>query len=289
MLPAVTRYRIERRVRGWFEHRRLLEADYVVVSFGKSGRTWLRVMLSRLYHLEHGLRGNTLLEFDNLHKLDAAIPRILFTHDNYLRDYTGDRGSKAAYRGKRVILLLRHPADVAISLYFQWRHRMRPHKIRLNDYPAPGSALEPYDFMMGGSGLPKVIRFMNEWANGLETPAETLLLRYEDLRTRTTAELARVAAFLRSTTDDTVIAGAVEYASFENMRRREAATGTGDGRLQPTDRSNPDSFKARRAKVGGYRDYFTGEQCAAIDRLIGNTLDARFGYRPAAPPPAHGV
>jgi alcohol sulfotransferase len=41
---------------------------------------------------------------------------------------------------------------------------------------------------------------------------------------------------------------------------------------------NPDSFKTRRAKVGGYQDYFDDAEVAAIDDVIDKTLDARFGY-----------
>ena len=70
------------------EWRRVHAADAVIVSFGKSGRTWLRVMISRLYQRRYGLREGELIEFDNFHKVDAAIPRVFFTHDNYLRDYT---------------------------------------------------------------------------------------------------------------------------------------------------------------------------------------------------------
>ena len=36
-----------------------------------------------------------------------------------------------------------------------------------------------------------------------------------------------------------------------------------------SDKSNPDSFKVRRAKVGGYRDYFDDAQVAEIDALVG--------------------
>jgi hypothetical protein len=67
----------------------------VVVSFGKSGRTWLRVMLSRFYQLRHGLAERHLLNFDNLHLRNRAIPRIVFTHDNHTKDYTGHAGSSA--------------------------------------------------------------------------------------------------------------------------------------------------------------------------------------------------
>jgi hypothetical protein len=44
------------------------------------------------------------------------------------------------------------------------------------------------------------------------------------------------------------------------------------------DRSNPESFKVRRGKVGGYRDYFTDDQVAEIEGLIQKHLSQVFGY-----------
>ncbi|HPG23988.1 MAG TPA: sulfotransferase, partial [Myxococcota bacterium] len=44
-LPEARRIRIERWLRGREETRRLERADVAIVSFGKSGRTWLRVMM----------------------------------------------------------------------------------------------------------------------------------------------------------------------------------------------------------------------------------------------------
>ena len=50
------------------------------------------------------------------------------------------------------------------------------------------------------------------------------------------------------------------------------------GRMMPRDKANPDSYKVRRAKVGGYRDYFTDEEVAAIDARLVETLDPLFRY-----------
>ena len=74
------------------------------------------------------------------------------------------------------------------------------------------------------------------------------------------------------------IADAVEYARLDNMRQREADGAVESRRLRAADKSNPDSFKARRAKVGGYRDYFDAEQLAAIDNMIASSLSPVFGY-----------
>ncbi len=283
VLPVDRRYTAERRVRGWFDLQRLKQADFIVASFGKSGRTWVRVMVSRLYQLEKGLAEGSLLEFSNYHRLDPSVPKILFTHDNYLRDYTRDGGSKRAYRNERVVLLVRHPADVAMSQYFQWKHRMRPHKVALNQYPPANGALSPFEFMMGSSGLPKVIEFMNEWIRGVDEVRDAMILRYEDMRADTVKELGRLARFLGIEAEPEMLEEVVEYASVENMKKREAEAQSDSDRLRAADPDNPDSFKTRRAKVGGYHDYFDAEQIRQIEQQIADTLDKRFGYAPPQP------
>jgi hypothetical protein len=61
------------------------------------GREQYRVMLSRFYQVKHGLPENFLLSFSNLHLADPAIPKIFFTHDNYLKDYSKNGDLKADY------------------------------------------------------------------------------------------------------------------------------------------------------------------------------------------------
>jgi hypothetical protein len=65
------------------------------------------------------------------------------------------------------------------------------------------------------------------------------------------------------------------------MRKLEAsaAFGRDDRRIVPGEASNPESFKVRRGKVGGYRDYLSPEQAAALDQLVSGRLSPAFGYR----------
>ena len=154
--------RLERWLRGREDWRKLRLADAVVVSFGKSGRTWLRVLLSRVYQLQHGLGEREVIGFDNLHYRTGAVPKIMFTHDNYVKDYTGHRDTKEDFYDKKVIFLARDPRDVAVSQYFQWKYRMKPNKKDINAYPT--ADLAPFEFVISDAGLPKVIEFMNLWA-----------------------------------------------------------------------------------------------------------------------------
>jgi hypothetical protein len=278
-LPRNVQTRIERRLRGLEDHLRLGSADVVIVSFGKSGRTWLRVLLSRFYQVRCGLPESALLTFDNFHRRNQAVPKIFFTHDNYLKDFTGSTESKAPYYAKRIILLVRDPADVAVSQYYQWKFRMTQRKKRINNYPQQDISL--FEFVMHPeAGLPKVIDFMNGWARELGRMKTLLVVRYEDMRTETSETLKRILAFIGTPGTVEEIAEAVRFASVENMRQLEQKQTfwRSGSRMTAPDRSNPNAFKVRKAKVGGYRDEFTPEQVAAIDAMVASRLIPVFGY-----------
>ncbi|HEX5078468.1 MAG TPA: sulfotransferase domain-containing protein [Geminicoccaceae bacterium] len=280
-LPQEKSRELERLRRGKEEYRRLQLADYVFVSFGKSGRTWLRVMLSRYYQLAHGAPERSILRFDNYYNINPAVPRIFFTHGNYVRDYTGHHDTKQDFYDKSVILLVRRPQDVAVSQYFQWKYRMPARKKGLNQYPAHGADVSLYEFVLHPRvGLPGIVAFMNGWADELPKLRDHLVLRYEDMHADPALNLRRLVDFLGMRPEDAWVDEAVRFASADNLReleRRRFFRGSGI-RMRARDRRNPDSYKVRRAKVGGYRDYFDDEQLSHIDALVRSSLSPIFGY-----------
>jgi len=285
-LPEERQIAVERRHRGREQFGKLRRADCTIVSHGKSGRTWLRVMMSRVYELKHGLPPGQLLSFDNFHKKNAAIPKIFFTHDNYLRDYTGSRDARSDYGRHRVVFLARHPADVTVSQYFQWKFRMKREKKGLLAYPDHGDDVPVFDFMQRPEwGLPRVVDFMNLWARDIPGFDDLLLIRYEDLRADPDAQLASVFEFLGTPATATEIRDAVEFGSIESMKKMEqqGSFRLAGGRMKPRDQKNPDSYKVRRAKVGGFKDYFTDAQVAWIESYMDRHLSPQFGYGGTAP------
>jgi hypothetical protein len=279
-LPERRRIRLERWLRGRQEWHKFASADTLIVSYGNSGRTWLRVLLSRFFQAKYALNDFSVIDFDNLHDRNTNIPSILFTHDNYLNDYTGNGGSKTDYKGKKLILLVRDPADVAVSQYYQWRHRMRESKKLINAYPR-NQALDVFEFVSRADcGLPKIVAFMNGWAKALPELPEALVIRYEDLRTHTELTLERVLATLGQSAQPEELRDAVEFASIERMRELEAqgiALISMPPLLRPWTR-RADGYKARRGKVGGYRDILTPEQVEWVDDYVIFELSPAFGY-----------
>ncbi len=280
LLPRQASVRVERRMRGYEDAARLPHADGVIISFGKSGRTWLRVLISRYFAHKYGLAESAIMEFDEFHRANPAIPVLFFTHDNYLKDYLGHDRKLDIYGATRVVLMVRDPRDTAVSQFFQWKHRIRTRKKIINGYPLGDADL--HDFITGEeAGIPKIIDFMNAWALDLERFPNLLLVKYEDLREKTAMELERVLKFLGQTPSAAELEDCATFASVENMRKMEqenAGKLTASTRLKPGDANDPSSFKVRRAKVGGWRDYVSGDQADAIDAMVRETLSPKFGY-----------
>lgn len=276
LLPDVTGKPIRRAAR---DALKLPRADFVLISFPKSGRTWVRVMMSRLYHTHLSVPGEEIIEFDNLHRLDPRIPNILFTHDGepwYRPEELP--ADKSKYADKKVILLARHPIDVAVSRYFHIRNRatLLPHK----EY----AEMPINEFMWAPlGGLQTIVAYMNIWDRARQTMPHVLVVRYEDFRAEPVPTLARLAEFLGIGATLEEVKEAVDYAAFENLRKKEEQGAISSHRLGARQPGNPDSLKVRRGKVGGYRDYFNEEEIARLEQYVRDNLSPSYGYgRPTA-------
>lgn len=260
-LPDRWRKTYARRVRGWLEARQVARAGTLVLSHAKSGRTWLATMLSA-YERAAGVSLG-----------------VFFSHDNYIRDWTAGR-TQPWHAGKRVVLLVREPGDVLVSFYHHWQHRMKPGKRWVNDYP-PGP-LTLWEFTEHPrTGLAQLIAFMNRLAAETAGRDDVLRVRYEDLRARPQEALEALIRFVAGSVDPAAVRAAIEFGSFENMQRLERGNADdprASGRLKPGDVNNPQSFKVRSGRVGGYREAYTPEHVASIDAQLRATLDPGFGY-----------
>lgn len=251
------------------EGERLANADACLVSFPKCGRTWLRVMLGRAFQLHFRLEDVNLLELYRLTDGHPAIPRIYVTHDDAPRKKPSELVvSKKKYKHVKVILLIRDPRDVVVSFYFQLTKRAKKYEGDLSTF-----------LHEERGSLETILRFYNIWAENRHLPRGFLMVRYEDLHADAHKELRRIFDFLDlpSVTEE-VVAEAVSYASFENMRKIESRDSLHSHRLRPGNSGDPDSFKTRRGEVGGFVAYFTDEEVQYLNRRVKEGLSSLYGY-----------
>ena len=252
-------------------------ADTVVVSYPKSGRTWLRLLVGRALAEHHGLLDavdadpDLLLRTERLAGLGSGIPTVVFSHDDKPHAKPTDQieTDKSRFADSRVLFLHRDPRDVAVSQYFSLTKR--------TDGGYTGTIS---DFVRDEAiGPANHLHYLNVWARAKEALPEVRFLSYEALHADTLAELAGVLRYAGAADiPGDVIASAVEYGSFDNMRQMEAGGTFKSGMLRPADASDTTTYKTRSGKVGGYTEHLSDEDIAYLDDLITERLDPVYSY-----------
>ena len=292
VLPRPYRVPLRERLLAEHELAKAQRAKMIIIAHPKSGNTWLKVMLSRLYQVRYGLPDSFLHKSDEYTRRNPAIPRLSATNGYY--SYEGIVGDALAVdapesdlRHKAVLLLARNPCDIAVSWYFQFTKRQSAHKQELInnfiEHPIDRHSISMWDFVRHSDiGLPFLIEYLNTWERNLSKLENGLIVRYEDLRGEPVATLKKITQLMGEPFDDGEIEEAVRFGSFDNLRQLESKGFFSQGGLTLRNPKDPESFKVRRAKVNGYRDYFTPEQAAEMESLMLARLSPSFGYQPPA-------
>ena len=268
-----------RKLAGQFhEHLQVRGADVVAVSYPKSGRTWLRLLVGRALAAHYGLLDavekdpDLLLRPEQLARLRPGAPSVVFSHDDrpHTRRTPDIERDKRAFYGRRVVFLHRDPRDVAVSQFFSLTKRTE----------GGGFSGALADFVRDEDfGPANHVAYLNVWAAEGPKVEGYHALSYEALSADPARELGRVLAFAGvEDVSAEVLADAVAFGAFDNMREMEAAGTFKSGMLRPADPGDPSTFKTREGRVGGFVDHLAPEDVAHLDRLVAGRLDARYGY-----------
>lgn len=242
--------------------RRARSAEVFIVSYPKTGRTWLRVMLGQLLADSARAAGDVLLDTYAISER-AGAKKTLFTHDGPLLLFSGSPYQQmmfqdAAYRGRDVVFIIRDIRDTLVSSYFEESKRMNIYRGSISEF------LRDDVF-----GVRRIVTFYNLWYRNRDVPRSFLLVRYEDMHVDPCAVLGSVAEVLGvAGIRPEAIQQAVDYASFANMKKMESSGAFRDPMMQPGQKGSGESFKVRRGKIGGYLDYFSPEDVAYVEEVV---------------------
>lgn len=233
----------------------------LVVSFPKTGRTWLRMLVGKALCARHGLDEALIFKPVDLTRA-AGIPTAIFTHDRAIpveeTEFEAFNPDKSKYRGKRVVFLIRDPRDVAVSLYFHLTRRAPRFNGTLSEF------VRDEDF-----GVRRAMAFYKAWHESRAVPEAFLPIRYEAMVADPASALSACLDFMGAgDVPASIVERAVESASFENMRRLEREGKVDHPKLRPGDLQDEESFKVRRGKVGGYVDYLSTEDIEYANKAI---------------------
>lgn len=236
-------------------------AEAYIISYPKSGRTWLRVLIGKAVCLRYNLPDALMLETDRL-TAAAGLSRTAFTHD-YSEILTGLPyqalpADRSEYAGKKVVFIVRDAKDVLVSSYFQATRRTYKYKGSISDF-----------IRSDKYGIRKVVTFYNIWHANRHVPKEFLLVRYEDMHADPAQALISTLRFIGlSEVPQRIVQEAVNFARFDNMKKMEAAGIFRDAKMRPGDAGDEESFKVRKGKVGGYAEYLSEADVRYIDEVV---------------------
>ncbi len=284
-LPTTVRIRLRSiipgKVRRWFIHKRV---EVYLISYPKCGRTWLRLMIGKALALYFSLpEGEDVLLLNDLSTRHPNIPVIKVEHEDHPMHKTPQelQTSKEHFRDKKVIFLVRDPRDVIISSYFEFKKRavLFGASSAKNQSPLTTSELSEFIFQPRG-GFDTILKYYNIWAENRHVPKDFLLVRYEDVHRSPEAELQRVLNFLGlHEVPQDIVRAAVQYASFENMRRMEAEGRFESSMLKPGDQKDEESYKTRRGEISGYKRYLKDSEIEVLNQKMRTQLSSFFGYQ----------
>jgi hypothetical protein len=151
-----------------------------------------------------------------------------------------------------------------------------------------------WDFVRSSDiGLPFLVEYLNTWEHNISQLERGLIVRYEDLRSSPAETLTKIVELMDDSFTVQEIEEAVSFGSFDNLKQLESKGFFKQGGLTLRNPNDPNSFKVRRGKVGGYRDYFAPEQAAELAEIVATRLSPVFGYaaelgQRTPPASAHG-
>ncbi|MGA9498062.1 MAG: sulfotransferase domain-containing protein [Terriglobales bacterium] len=233
------------------KHYTVFPDDTFLVSYPKSGNTWVRFLLANLIYpnetvgfanINHLLPAPGVLSKRFLRKLPR--PRILKSHETF------------DVRFRKVIYLVRDPRDVAVSEYhFDLKKR----------YIEPDVTLEQFvkRFIAGEtSSYGSWWEHAASWIGARHGNPAFLLVRYEDLLSDPLGETGKIAEFLGIQAGRERLQAAVDRSSADRMRKLEKQqadqwTGTKNTRQEIP--------FVRAAKSGGWKETLPSRSVEEIE------------------------
>ncbi|MBZ5721736.1 MAG: sulfotransferase domain-containing protein [Acidobacteriia bacterium] len=234
---------------------RVHAADTFIVSYPKSGNTWMLFLIANLVHPEQPA---TFLTADRM------IPAVHRQTERYFRTLPHPRLIKSHFafdpNYRRVLYIVRDPRDVVVSQYY---YQIKRGHIQ-EDYP-----LERYvsRFLAGDvSPYGSWAQHVGSWMVSRHSSPDFLLIRYEDMLAHTTDRLARTARFLGIEPSRERIQHAVEMSSADRMRRIEKVEAD---KWALTKGSRQDIAFVRSAQAGGWKSAVPADSVAEIESAWG--------------------
>lgn len=216
------------------------DCDAILISFPKSGRTWLRFILAQYYHQAYGEK----LSLNLNRPMNSDAPKIKITHNLTILKY---------HPNTKYIILLRNPKDIIVSYFHHISERDRKFKGNISSF-----------IKSKKYGFASLLRYFDKLEHMMDNNPKSIQIYYEDLKSNDRKELERICNFLNLKLIPEVANIACEQSRFERMRKIEDNNLLNDVRLSKRNNSR----KVRKGKVGNYKQEVCPYDIEYMNRLL---------------------
>ena len=243
-----------------------------IISYPKSGRTWLCCILAYVAALSRG-EDITKMTGQQVTNIKNIFPEyeILVHHDRdpHKMPHWDLRliADKNIYENSKILLLLRDPRDIVVSLWFHIQNR------RYYKY-IPAKSLKELVYCPLG-GIQNVCKWRKQWLDEFRkgTSLDIFCMQYELMINNAGIETEDLFEWLKLDPSWVDIDKAVAEASFKKMQAKEKALQFADAKeLRPYNRKNYNAFKCREGKVGSYKKYMKEREINYCNRIMKEVL-----------------
>lgn len=236
--------------------------DVVIVSYPKSGSTWLRFIMANLLSdllldrsKEVDFLGAQLLvpeisreaEKGGAKFNELPSPRILRSHSLYNTSFP------------RVVYLMRDGRDALISYYHHFR--------KFNGFEGTLK-----DFICSDARGVEWCEHVDSWIYHTPPLSDLCIIKYEDLLSNTVREILKVVQFVGLDYEENRIYEAVEKSNFGRMREIERKDGLGYVEV-----GRREIYFVRKGTIGEWREALGPNEKEIVKEIYGDAL-IKTGY-----------
>lgn len=229
--------------------------NYYLVSYPKSGNTWVRFLLANYLH-------SGSVDFDNIQEIipEYNVNPITQNSTHFFKSHESYNSSY-----QNVIYVVRDPRDMIVSFYY--------YRLNANIINSDTSIQEYiYSFLSNPGKFGQWNEHVRSWYE-MKDHINILFVKYEDLVNDVTNEFLRILEFVNLPKEKYKLIKAIRSSDFQNLRLAERKS---SHPVIKKIKSN-NSYFTRKGRVGDYARYFDKKNLSLVEKIYKDEMKL-FGY-----------
>jgi estrone sulfotransferase len=239
------------------------DKDIYLVSYPRSGNTWMRVLISELLYGESGESIKSLDYYVPDIHVETCADNVIPAPFHCIKSHFPYNYHSPASNYKQVIYLIRDPRDVILS-HYRYQEKLAHYSFGFEQFII--------DWLNGRIWPCSWQEHVNSWTVGniQNKNLNLYIVRYEDLLSDTERQILELTSSLGLNVTKEAVQRAVASATIEKMRMKEARGMRASEKAQGFQFIGPATSKV-------WKDKLTLHQLDVINSYAGDAME-RHGY-----------